>query len=499
MEPSQVHYEKYLYLIRRRLGLFLLIALLLMTALFVLIYLLPKKYEATSTFLIERTLLNQLVRGNVAPSNDDTLNVVTTAITSRNFLKKVVASLEMDDEVIGRIKQGIAVKVKERNQFTISFLDKDPVLARDAVNTLIRLYKQELLSAKQDESSEAAQFLSDRIAAVTAQLAKTESEINAYQRQNGGIMSIDEAKLFDEINAAQQKLYDLQLRRRQLEGMRQLTRSSNDPIQAKLVALQSRLDDLRALYTETYPEVVSVKNEIEALKEQLRSHQGGEQLPMDPQELGKINSEIHAIEVTEEELRRFIGANRNVLQRIPSAKAGLEQLEMERKNQKTTYEQLYARHGQSELSKQMEVQDKSTSLRVIDPAVLPLKPVSPNRPVLMLLAIVGSIAASLGFLVLLDTFDRSVKGVESVKGLGLPVLAVIPKLVEPAKALRQRRRMWMGTVAAAVYFLLLLSLPAMELLGLPYLDRFLDQLSSGNAPQGAEGALLDGNRGRTGI
>lgn len=493
MEPSQVQYKKYLYLVKRRIELFLLIALLLMTALFVVIYLLPKKYEATSTFFIERTLLNQLVRGNVAPSNDDTLNVVTTAITSRNFLKKVVDSLKMDslqkerdDKVISRIKEGITVKVKDRNQFTVSFVDKNPVLARDTVNTLIRLYKQEVVSAKQDESSEATQFLSDQITAVTAQLAKTESAINAYKRQNGGIISIDEAKLFDEINSAQQKLYDLQLKRRQLEGMRQVTRNSNDAVQAKLVSLQSKLDDLRALYTETYPEVVSVKNEIAAVKEQLLSHQGGQPLPMDPQELGKINSEIQAIAATEQEVRRFISTNRAVLQRIPSAKAGLEQLEMERKNQKTIYEQLFARHGQSELSKQMEVQDKSTSLRVIDPAVLPQKPVSPNRLLLMLAGIAGSIAASLGLLVMLDKLDGSVKEVESLKGLGLPVLAIIPKLEEPAKVLRQRRRAWSVTVAAAVYFLFLLSLPAMELLGLPYMDRLLDQLSSGNGSQGAE-------------
>lgn len=493
MEPSQVQYKKYLYLVKRRIELFLLIALLLMTALFVVIYLLPKKYEATSTFFIERTLLNQLVRGNVAPSNDDTLSVVTTAITSRNFLKKVVDSLKMDslqkeqdDKVIGRIKEGITVKVKDRNQFTVSFVDKNPVLARDTVNTLIRLYKQEVVSAKQDESSEATQFLFDRITAVTAQLAKTESAINAYKRQNGGIISIDEAKLFDEINSAQQKLYDLQLKRRQLEGMRQVTRNSNDAIQAKLVSLQSKLDDLRALYTETYPEVVSVKNEIAAAKEQLLSHQGGELLPMDPQELGKINSEIQAIAATEQEVSRFISTNRAVLQRIPSAKAGLEQLEMERKNQKTIYEQLFARHGQSELSKQMEVQDKSTSLRVIDPAVLPQKPVSPNRLLLMLVGIVGSIAAGLGLPVMLDKLDSSVKEVESLKGLGLPVLAIIPKLEEPAKVLRQRRRAWSVTVAAAVYFLLLLSLPAMELLGLPYMDRLLDQVSSGNGSQGAE-------------
>jgi polysaccharide chain length determinant protein (PEP-CTERM system associated) len=345
------------------------------------------------------------------------------------------------------------------------------------VNSLVRLYIRENVSLKRGESNDATTFLSEQMANLRSNLEQTESRVNAYKRENSGIISRDEGKLFEEINTAQQKLYDLQLRRRQLEGMRVITRKSNDPLQAKLAALQKKLQDLRVQYTDSYPEVVSVKGDVETVNQQLQARKGESQ-PLDPHELARIESEIGAIEMTEAGLQQYVAANRKVLQSIPSAKAGLEKLQLEQSNQKAVYDQLFSRHGQSELSTQMEVQDKSTRFRVIDPAVLPVKPVSPDRLKIMLLGIIGSIAASFGLLVLLDMLDDSVKEVESAKQLGLPILAIIPKMEEPALVARQRRRFLLFSIAAAAYFLIILCLPAMELLRLPYMDQLVDQLSS---------------------
>ena len=128
------------------------------------------------------------------------------------------------------------------------------------------------------------------------------------------------------------------------------------------------------------------------------------------------------------------------MENIPAAKAGLERLELQKQNQKNIYDQLFVRQGQSEVSKQMEVQDKSTTFRVVDPAIIPVKPSSPNRLKIMLMGIFGGIAASFGLLLLLDQIDGSVKDVEFVKGLGAPVLAIIPRMQHPALVIRQRRR-----------------------------------------------------------
>ena len=496
MQPSKTDYKKYLYLIRRRKELFIVLALLIMTAVFAFSYLLPRKYESTSTVFIEKNVISELVKGiTVTPSMEDTINVLTYAITSRSLLTKVVDSMDMNlakneiesEALIKKLQKNTKVRVKDRNLFTISFSDSNPRVARDFVNTLVRLYIEENTSSKRGESYDATQFLTEQIEAFNTKLEKAEAEVNAYKRDKGGIISIDEGRLFQEIALAQQKLYDLELRRRQLEGMRQITRKSNDPLEAKLAALQKRLGDLRVQYTDSYPEVLSVMGDIETVKEQLGSRKGADYQALEPQELARIESEVAAIKVAEAGLRRYVATNKNILQSLPSAKAGLEKLELERANQKKIYDQLYSRRGQSEVSKQMEVQDKSTTFRVVDPAILPVKPASPNRLRIMMLGIIGSLAASFGLLVLLDQLDNSVKEVESVKELGLPLLAIIPRMEEPAILARQRRRFWRLSAAAGVYFLAMLCFPAMEFLRLPYMDRLLDQLPSVNLAQSVKG------------
>ncbi len=486
MQSPETDYKKYLQLLISNKERFVVIALLLMTLVFVVSFVLPRKYQATSTVFIEKNVISELVKGiTVTPSMEDTINVLTYEITSRTLLTKVMDSLDMNlgksdsetEELIKQLQLSTKVKVKDKNLFTISFTHTNPRIARDYVNTLVRLYIEGNVSSKRGESYDATKFLSEQIDTFNAKLQKAEGEVNAYKRDKGGIIAIDEGKLFEEINTAQQKLYDLELRRRQLEGMRQITKRTGDPMQSRLAALQKRLDELLVEYTESFPEVVKVKGDIETVKAQMSARRGQQSQPLDPGELAKIESEISAIKITESGLRRYIDTNRALLQTIPSAKAGLEKLELEKKNQKNIYDQLFARHGQSEVSKQMEVQDKSTTFRVVDPALLPVKPSSPDRLKLMLLGIVGGVAGSFALIFLLDHLNNTVKEVDFVKGLGVPVLAVVPRLHDPAVEAKRRKRSRLILGCALVYFLVLMVFPGLELLGLPYMDKVLDMLS----------------------
>ncbi|MBU5613484.1 XrtA system polysaccharide chain length determinant [Geomonas azotofigens] len=495
MQESE--YRKYIQLVARRKELFVVSALVIMTVVFLVSYLLPRKYESSSTVFIEKNVISDLVKGlTVTPSMDDTISVLTYAITSRTLLTRVVDSLDMNlgkegsEELIKDVQKNLTVKVKEKNNlFTISFVHNDPRIARDLVNTLVRFYIEEKTSSKRGESYGATKFLSEQIQTFNQKLQQAEDGVNSYKRSQGGVIAIDEGKLFEEINVAQQKLYDLELRRRQLEGMRQVTRKANDPMQARLFALQKKLDDLRVQYTDSYPEVLTVKGDIEAVREQMKARGAAESQPLDPQEMAKIDSEIAALRVTEAGLRRHIATNRATLQRIPEAKAGLAKLEVERENQKKIYDELYSRHGQSEVSKQMEVQDKSTTFRVIDPAVLPTRPASPNRLAIMLLGIAGGVAGSLFLLVMLDQLDASAKDVDFAKSLGAPLLAVVPRMRVSEEVARARRKSQGVFAVAALYFLLLLAFPAMELMGLPYMDRVLDRTTQAVSPQGGKGLV----------
>ena len=479
-QPTQFEYKKYLQLIVRRKEIFVAVALLIMTSVIIVSYLLPKKYEASSTVFIEKNVISELVKGiTVTPSMEDTIKVLTYAITSRTLLTKVAENMDMNltkgtttEEIIKKLQQNTTVKVKDKNLFIISYTDKDPKVARDYVNTLVRLYIEENTSSKRGESYDATQFLSEQIDTFRTKLEKAEQQVNDYKRDQGGVIVVDEGKLFEDINLSRQKLYDLELQRNQLEARRQNARKTSDPLLGKITSLQKRLDELRVEYTEKYPEIVKIKNDIETAREQMKTRTGDFR-GADPQEMGKLDTEIAAIKLSENSLRRYISTNQNLLKQLPSAKAGLEKLELEKSNQKNIYDQLFARHGQSEVSKQMEVQDKSTTFRIVDPAVQPDKPASPNRLKIMLMGIIGGLAGSFGILMLLDQMNSTVRDVDFVKELGLPLLAVVPRIHDQQQVDLHRRRTVHLFSAAGVYMLFLLCFPLMEVLGLTYVDSLL--------------------------
>ena len=470
---SEFNYKQYLSLVRKWKLQAIIVALLVMTVAVAACYLLPEKYQAQSTVFIEKNVIGELVKDiAVTPSRDDTIKVIKYAITSRTLLLKVANDLDLtttraktdaaQEELIRTLQKNIDVKVKDDNLFIISFTDTDSRIARDFVNTLVQRYIEENLTVMREQSYGATKFLTEQIGTVKEKLVEAETDLNKFKAEKGGVINVDEAKLFEEINLAQQKLYDLQLRRRQLEGLKPVVRMAADPLQSRLIFLQKRLEELRVEYTDSYPEVLKVKSDIETVQEQIKGRRGVLLAQPDSEEMGKVQAELSAVKMSEASLQRYIGMNKALLKGIPTAKAGLEKLEVEKQSRKNLYDKLLSRQGQSEMSQQMEVQDKTTTFRIIDPAVMPTFPASPNRVKLILLGILAGLAAGVGIALFLDNLDHSVKSVEALRKIGYPVLASIPTIMDPAQVHRQRRADTKIYLCAGAYFSLILSVLAVE-------------------------------------
>jgi succinoglycan biosynthesis transport protein ExoP len=241
--------------------------------------------------------------------------------------------------------------------------------------------------------------------------------------------------------------------------------------------LQKRLQELQLQYTDSYPEIQRVKEDIRALDEQLKSGHGNTKA-VDSPEYARLASELRALKQAEANLNSNIARNRALLHNIPAAKATLDNLEREKLSQKNLYESMLARQGQSEVSKQMEVQDKTTVFRIVDPAVLPFKPVSPDRVKLILLGILAGIGGGLGIILLKDQLDSTVKNVEMSKNFGVPVLAVIPKIEDPQLLLLQSRRDRRLYIAASVYFSLILAVLVAEVADVALISKVISRLTS---------------------
>jgi hypothetical protein len=100
----------------------------------------------------------------------------------------------------------------------------------------------------------------------------------------------------------------------------------------------------------------------------------------------------------------------------------------ERDSVRQIYQELLGRLAQSEVSKQMEISDKAATFRIIDPALYPEVPVSPDMRKMLLLALAAGLACGFGLIYLLDMLDNTLKSPHQLEAMGLNPLAVIPTI-----------------------------------------------------------------------
>ncbi|MFZ5997647.1 MAG: XrtA system polysaccharide chain length determinant [Nitrospirota bacterium] len=515
MEPSELDIKKYLKLIDKKKRLFIGAALAIMTAVTLVSYLLPKQYEATSTVFIERNVIDSLVKGlAITPSMEDRIKVLAYTMGSRNLLLKVIDDLGLGvnkgdqaavDKLIRDFQKNTEITMKDKSDlFIVAYKSGDPKLARDYVNALVRRYIEENIAEKREEAYGANRFLAEQIKFFKEKLDKSDEEIIKFRKEKGIFVALDDRKIVEEIKDAQLELDEIRIKKRELEGKRTMILKQmkeekpnaagllgkGGSIDDRLLALQKRLADLLMVYTPGYPEVVRIKSEIEMLKGQIAGGSASRELlsglesgetdadlsllnPLYQQlreELSKTGLELAALNAKEDQIRRLVESKKTYLKSMPVEKKTLTDLEMQRATNKNIYEELIGRLGQSEVSRQMEIQDKSSTFRIVDPAVLPLKPVSPNRIKIILMGILGGLAGGFGLVVLLDYMDRSVRTVDVLKNMGLPVLAVIPSIQNPDELEEKKRRDMLLYKFTGAYMMCILTVFVMELMGLTYID-----------------------------
>jgi len=122
--------------------------------------------------------------------------------------------------------------------------------------------------------------------------------------------------------------------------------------------------------------------------------------------------------------------------------------------------------SQSEVSKQMEIGNKSATFRIVDPALFPETPVSPNMVNMILLAIVAGLGCGLGVVILLDLADSSLKNPHQLEALGVKVLACIPNIDDGITSVRVHKTDVLVYSLSSLYYAAILALLTSELLHL---------------------------------
>lgn len=516
--------KKYLILLYKKRFIFLFTSLLVMTVIATGSFFMTKKYEASSTVFIERNMIDGLLKGiTITPSMSDRIRVLRHYMLSRDLISRTLRKLDVDliattpeqfEAKIRQYQRATNINMRGNDLFIVSLRDENPAFARDFVNALVGTYVEENIASKRDEAFGAGRFITEQLTFFKTKLDDAQNKIIQFRRDREIYSTVSEATLLSNINAYETEIEKVKLQknellatiatiRRQLDMMQQFSARNPDnqflqPFLAgggdnpQILQLEARRDELLQVYNERHPEVVRLQARIDSLREaQENALESGVVEPAAVAPIANFNplddpvyvdlkmrlnareSELQALDARERELASMIQQTQTKLRDFPEEKKVLADLERERNTYLNLYEQLLQRQGVTEVSTQMEVADKTTTFRVVDPAVLPRVPVSIDRFKIMLLGVFVGFAAGAGLVIVLEMIDGKFKDIDSLRQLGVPILAEIPTIPDPVKQARRRKLNLARYACVGCGFLVVGMFLVHDALGLGVIDRFI--------------------------
>ena len=457
------------------------------------IFMIPNSFESREQIYLETdSVLRPLLTGLAVGTDEAALaTFVANSIRSRPVLERVARDTGLRERaptaaayeamMASLPKRVMVVPGPPRNVFSISFQDRDPVMAQKVVKATVSAFVEDALGLKRADSSNAMQFLTEQTKEYEGRLREAEERLAQFKRQNVGLMPGDGGDYYTRLQTEMTNLeklknsYSLAMQKkaelsRQLEGEEPTfglvapTRNSS-PIDARIAELKAKLENLLLTYTDKHPEVISIKETILQLEQQKKDRAtatagsapgalgaGGvsqaaalRALDINPV-YQSTKLALGQVDVDLVELRGQIGASesrvhdlRSKVTTIPEIEAQLARLNRDYDVDKAQYTQLLQRLESARLSGEAAETSRDTKFKIVEPAVVPMHPISPNRlllaPAILLLALGAGVAAAIG----LNFIKPVVTGRAALRALtGLESLGSV-SLIE-ARVLRWRDR-----------------------------------------------------------
>ena len=325
----------------------------------------------------------------------------------------------------------------------LRFRAYDPGIAANAANALAELYIEQRRELRLETSTEANDWLADRVREQRKKLEDSERALLTYQQRHGIAAGDDDGAADDEntaalttaaLNARMERLAKettlAQMRGvgpTQLAAFPQISSSAGvQAARARISALQADQARLAETLGDRHPEMVAVRGEMRQAEDKLHAEVRAA--------LRAFESEVQSARAREAVLAGNLDRAKGQAMAVSRNSVELSALKRDVESHRQLYQTLIDRNKETGL----ETELKATNVRIVERAEKPGAPFSPNRPRTYQLALLIGLALGIGLTLLFENFDNTVRTPEDVKAMNLPFLGMIPAVVPPAGATAPR-------------------------------------------------------------
>ena len=482
-EPQEINLRDYLDRILRRKGTVLSVTLgvLVLGAFYTFIQ--KPVYTAKAQLLIEKepNILSFEQVLQIESMRDDFYQTQYKLLSGRGLADTVIERLKLyeNEEFVGRpdkrkkpidptdhvFREGLidgflgrlAVRpVRLTRLVETSFTARDPKLAAAAVNELTAAFIDLNINMKYAATEQATTFLSEQIKGLQTEIEQKEKELQGLEADaNIVALSDTETTVIDRLSQLNKALTEAQVERSQKEatwnglknvGPDYVPEAISNPLIQRLreeyVRLKREYQKMEERFQPDYPELQRTKVELESARISLAD---------ETQNLVKgAYSEYQTALNRERSLEAEFNEQKGEAFKMNSSAVLYNGLKVEIQNKKTLLDSLLRRESETGVEARLKGL-RTSNIRVVDRARVPVRPSSPNKKKNLILALLLGLGGGVGLAFLFDLLDNSVKTSEDVERYaGLPTLGVVPKFsLEGAnKAYSYGRRLRAGKAPA---------------------------------------------------
>lgn len=446
---------------------------------------LPPTYRTNATLLIEGSLLEEDTRNRNQDDGTEQLQVIQRRLLTRanliDIANKYDVFIEDDlepDEIIDLMRQKTSIRsTSGRNQATsmvIGFEARTGQIAANVVNEYLTLIQQDASSTRETQARQKITFFEQEVDRLKVDLDRQSVRIVEFKGQNANALPDDaenlrsrQIVLLDRLDRLATDKISLADQREEIVAIFEETGQIN-PVSSgqltvqerQLEALKLELDGLRAIYSDTYPGVVSLEARIERLETTvLNQSDSGSGLVEDDNvedallraSLGEIDDRIAATDLeiaqTEEELQQ-IG---DLLTSVSGNAIELSSLERDFEIVQSRYNLAVENLDQARLDVRIIRARQGERIEVIESANVPQLPTGPNRAKIAAMGIGAGLGLAGGFFMLLEFLNRSIRRPAEIQSrFNIVPIAVIPYIESRRERLLRRSALIVAVLAVLI-------------------------------------------------
>jgi len=502
--------EDALIILRRRFLYFLIPVLIIAPLGVVTVMLLPPKYTAQGTILVEsQQIPTDLVRSTVNSYAQERIQIIRQRVMTRNRMLEVANKFALfpagrrlsETERVKRMRERLdislittdATRASSRDNtiaFTVAYKDTSPDKAQLVANDFLTSFQSEDVRARTTGASNTTEFFEREAANRRKIVAELETNIAEYKTKHANALPEHLNLHLDLLERATRDLNDTQTRivtmeeeQRFLENQLLSGGGGDDGPAQELNRLKTDLSRLRSVYHDRHPNIQALKGEISALESQLRPsaeiikmrtdladaedalallQSGADADPVaiaaaektaatarealsdkitqearrgsnDPQgvqlegRIAVINNRVRMLTSQSAATRTEIANLQERIALTPEVERGLAALTRDRENNFSEYQDILSKQQDAQLSENLEQNQQAEKFSILEPALRPEKPSSPDRPRLIALALLAALAVGSGVAFAAEFMFATIRGRNHLAHIidGHPI-AVIP-------------------------------------------------------------------------